>query len=196
MSAPPLPTVTLIPNTEEFCCPGPPTVYKDKIYFAASRNFGDNPIGRELFVLDPATGSTNLFLDINPGPDESSPNSLTVFNDMLYFFSYTTGIWRTDGTVSGTVLVSDILPSSFDTPVEVNGDLYVSGDFDDGTAGFLRISPPRGPDDGEEGEGDDNGSGNGMLPKHKGHKGGKGYSMGMSEKSKPKMKKRMGKGKS
>lgn len=93
-----------------------------------------------------------MSLDLAPGPDESSPESLTVFDDLLYFFSYTTGIWRSDGTVNGTVLVSDQLRSTA-AFVQLNGDLYASGQFDDFSWGFLQVSssPEGGEDSGNGG---------------------------------------------
>lgn len=168
--ATPLPVVDFVANNVEFCCPGPPVLFQGQIYFAASRNFGENQIGRELFVLDPATGTTNLFLDVNPGPDESSPESLTVFDDHLYFFSYSMGIWRTDGTVEGTMLVDDTLFSVSST-IEFDGALFASGETVDGSfSGFLRLSPlgSNGEDDDDEGENDmddnDDKSNNDMPP--------------------------------
>eukprot|EP00977_Amphora_coffeiformis_P014074 scaffold3849_cov179-Amphora_coffeaeformis.AAC.12 len=194
MSEPPLlPSVSVIPNVAEFCCPGPPTVYKDKIYFAASRNFGNDPIGRELFVFDPALGTTNLFLDIVPGPDESSPNDLTVFDDMLYFSSYTTGIWMTDGTIEGTILVANntVLGNIDFGFLEFNGDLYATFDKDgSGDAGFIQISPQGNNDVVSDDEGEEDSSVEDPSPIRKKEKRSP-KSRGTKEESS--MKKRMGK---
>ena len=150
-------------------------MYQDKLYFAASRNFGDNPIGRELFVFDPATGTTDLFADLNPGPDESSPSNLTVFDGFLYFTSYTTGIWRTDGTLEGTVLVSDTTFGSIGGVVEFNGDLYLSGDFGgDDLSGLLRIEGQGNEESPSAGDDNDAGAPPILPPTPNTKKGGKG----------------------
>jgi len=53
-----------------------------------------------------------MVIDINPGPDPSSPNSLINLNGTLYFsaFQPATGfeLWKLDG--GGAVLVKDIEP--------------------------------------------------------------------------------------
>ncbi|MEN0055121.1 MAG: ELWxxDGT repeat protein [Mucilaginibacter sp.] len=81
-------------------------VYKNKIYFAA--NDGIN--GQELWVSDGTATGTVLFKDINPahvGNTGSQPGQFTVCNNMLFFTASLTGnynsLWKTDGTVAGTI---------------------------------------------------------------------------------------------
>ncbi|MCA9958785.1 MAG: hypothetical protein KC443_07120 [Anaerolineales bacterium] len=58
--------------------------------------------GEELWVTDGSpTGTINLI---------NGSGRLIAFNDMLYFTQV--GLWRTDGTVSGTIQVADISPAS------------------------------------------------------------------------------------
>jgi ELWxxDGT repeat protein len=62
-------------------------VFNDKLYFAAD----DGKNGTELFVSDGTADGTKLFADIYPGlneegsPESSSPSSLTVVGDELFF---------------------------------------------------------------------------------------------------------------
>lgn len=68
--------------------------------------------GSELWVTDGTTEGTHLVLDIRPGPDSSTPSSLMVFDNELYFAANdgTNGeeLWKTDGSASGTIMVDDI----------------------------------------------------------------------------------------
>ena len=72
--------------------------------------------------------------DINAGTNYSSPTNLTNVNGTL-FFQATDGIngvelWKSDGTLEGTVMVKDIFPgaaSSYPSNFAVvNSDLYFS----------------------------------------------------------------------
>ena len=88
------------------------TTYNGSLYFSGATN-GVADI--ELYKM--TTGeSISLIKDINSGTLGSSPGYLTVFNSKLYF-SATDGtasgnhgkeLWVSDGTTSGTTLVSDI----------------------------------------------------------------------------------------
>src|SRR5262245_22038625 len=55
----------------------------------------------------PASGlSASLVADIVPGSDSSNPSGLTNVNGTLYF-STVDGLYKSDGTAAGTVLVKD-----------------------------------------------------------------------------------------
>lgn len=71
--------------------------------------------GRELWFSDGTSSGTRLVRDINPGPGNASPRSLTNVGGILYF-SASDGLsgqlWRSDGTSSGTNVVHDVLPGT------------------------------------------------------------------------------------
>jgi ELWxxDGT repeat protein len=83
----------------------------------------------------------SLIKDIIPGSTGSLPSSLTAVGNMLYFTadskSYGKELWKSDGTVAGTVLVKDIRPgaaSSFPFSLTAAGNtLYFFAN--DGTTG-------------------------------------------------------------
>ena len=93
----------------------------------------------------PAGAQTGAFQvdDINATTTTSSsnPKNLVVVGDTLYFRATTqtmgTELWKSDGTLEGTVPVMDIWPgassSSFGVPTNVNGRLFF--DADDGVHG-------------------------------------------------------------
>ncbi|MBD2576766.1 ELWxxDGT repeat protein [Oscillatoria sp. FACHB-1406] len=84
------------------------TVFNGRLFFTA--NDGIN--GRELWSTDGTTAGTQLFKDIFPGINGSSPTGMTVFNGKLIFAAQdpTTAreLWISDGTVAGTQLLKDI----------------------------------------------------------------------------------------
>ncbi|PSR52757.1 hypothetical protein AHMF7605_04085 [Adhaeribacter arboris] len=113
------------------------------IFSAATQEFG-----REYWKTDGTAEGTVQIADINPGPATSTFNSIssiyysyapivssyTIFNNYLYFSandgSHGTELWRTDGTTSGTSLVSDVNQGpigSFPQPfTSNNGKIYFS----------------------------------------------------------------------
>lgn len=84
--------------------------YNGKIYFSAS-----DPInGQELWMSDGTAIGTVMLKDINTSSaatfnSGSNPREFTICNGILYFFcginSYESSLWKTDGTVAGTVRV-------------------------------------------------------------------------------------------
>ena len=59
-----------------------------------------------------------MLKDINVGEDDGSPASFTVVEDTMYFVAndgiHGNELWKTDGTLSGTVMVKDINTGSGD----------------------------------------------------------------------------------
>src|SRR5687768_3752683 len=68
--------------------------------------------GYELWTSDGSTDGTQRFLDINPGMDESRPQSFLEMGGLLYFTaddgSFGREIWVSDGTIDGTRRLTDI----------------------------------------------------------------------------------------
>ena len=90
------------------------------LYFVAN----DGVHGRELWKSDGTLVGTALVQDINPSPDpltsDSIPGNLTNVNGTLYFTADDGSIgfelWKSDGTSTGTELVSDPYPTSSSNP--------------------------------------------------------------------------------
>ena len=114
---------------------GPFTVIGNTAYFegedADSPNF-------ELFKTNGTAAGTTR---IDPGGSLWNPTDLTDFNGTLFFNGYDPAhgaeLWRSDGTVAGTVLVKDINPdgngSNPGNLTNVNGTLFFTAS--DGTSG-------------------------------------------------------------
>lgn len=122
-----------------------PLVFNTDLFFVAD----DGANGRELWRSNGTDSGTVIVKDINPtlkdsndislGTEDSSPSSLTVMNGEVFFAAYDGPVrgrelWKSDGTLAGTVLVKDI---NTDTAVEngysfpsfltnVNGTLFFS----------------------------------------------------------------------
>lgn len=87
------------------------TVFKDKLYFAAT-----GPAGRELWVSDGTEAGTIQVKDIYPGTPGSGPTDLCVAGTTLFFSAAGTAgreLWKSDGSAAGTVLAVDFLSPSF-----------------------------------------------------------------------------------
>jgi len=75
--------------------------------------------GLELWKTEGTLPSTQLLKDINPGSQGSMdyfqfPGTSAIYNNMLYFAArnptYGNELWRSNGTIAGTQLVSDLQP--------------------------------------------------------------------------------------
>ena len=67
--------------------------------------------GAELWRTDGTPAGTAMVADLAPGPDSSSPASLTRLGDQLVFFARRGGVvelWRSDGTQAGTSRLASI----------------------------------------------------------------------------------------
>lgn len=79
------------------------TVYNSKIYFSAA----DDTHGQELFMTDGTAAGTVLVKDMLPGPTGSVPYEITIHNGLLYILNnYNREMWKSDGTTTGTQLVT------------------------------------------------------------------------------------------
>ncbi len=86
-------------------------VYNNKVLFSAN----DSTHGREIWVTDGTTAGTQLLLDLQTHQGNAStanlssyPSSFYQLNNELIFIAGG-ALYKTDGTVSGTVLLSDTL---------------------------------------------------------------------------------------
>jgi ELWxxDGT repeat protein len=119
--------------------PRKPIVFNGSLYFAAN----DRVHGWEIWKSDGTSAGTSLVKDLYPGSYSGlygygADPQFTVANNQLYFFgsdgNSATGdnqLWKTDGTVAGTVKVKDL--PSFSNPTNltnVNGTLFFSA-YDD-----------------------------------------------------------------
>ncbi|UCE60181.1 MAG: hypothetical protein JSU63_00230, partial [Phycisphaerales bacterium] len=107
------------------------TVVGDYIFFRAD----DGQHGVELWVTDGTVDGTMMVKDINESGD-SDPEELTAVGsgqNALVFFRADNGeeegveLWKSDGTVAGTVMVADIKDSGDSNPAElcaVDGTLF------------------------------------------------------------------------
>jgi ELWxxDGT repeat protein len=81
------------------------TLLSTKLAFTAN----DAEHGREPWITDGTTGGTMLIKDLNPGPGDALSRSFTGKADHFYFKDYD-GIWKSNGTPSGTIFIHNITP--------------------------------------------------------------------------------------
>jgi ELWxxDGT repeat protein len=99
--------------------PAARVVHGNAMLFSAD----DGLRGRELWITDGTAAGTRIVRDITAGAASGSPYALTAFGGSVYFGA-TGGLWKTDGTESGTVLVA---PVSIRNPVAAGGRLFFEG---------------------------------------------------------------------
>lgn len=84
------------------------TVVGDTLYFVAATK--EN--GRELWSSQGTEASTQMILDINPGPEPTNLSDLTALGSKLLFVASSTQsgreLWISDGTKDGTHVVADV----------------------------------------------------------------------------------------
>lgn len=108
----------LIKGIKHFQWPHKLAVVNNKVLFVVN----DDTHGKELWVSDGTENGTHLLLDIYPGKssgisaDIYNPTYvLPVLNNEAYFYANdgTNGIelWKSDGTVTGTIMLKDINPT-------------------------------------------------------------------------------------
>lgn len=87
-------------------------VVGDTLFFRANDM---DTTGNELFKSDGTIDGTGIVANLAGDSRNSSPRDLTAVGDDLYFIasSLSRGLWRTDGTESGTELVSEGFTAGF-----------------------------------------------------------------------------------
>ncbi|SDI64614.1 ELWxxDGT repeat protein [Winogradskyella thalassocola] len=113
--------------------------FQNGFYFTATDGSFEN-FGRELWYSDGTSEGTLMVKDIKHGQNSSSPSSLVVVNNTLYFTAddgvYGSELWKSDGTENGTIMVKDIRPnnnSSYNGPtnlIDFNGTLFFTATND------------------------------------------------------------------
>ena len=110
-------------------------VFNNRVYFAG--NNSSNGINWELFASDGTNAGTVLVKEISPGTNSGGgPQEFYVWSNTneLYFSANggssatNTELWKTDGTTSGTVKVSEFDPAGSGSPSDIigfNNNLYM-----------------------------------------------------------------------
>jgi ELWxxDGT repeat protein len=121
--------------------PGDRVVYHGKLIFAA----GEPLNGREVWITDGTPAGTKSLKDVHAGSGGSDPLSFVVFNDTVYFGTGE-GLWKTDGTESGTVLVkagfltSNLAVAGSRLFFHGGGNVWVSDGTEAGTQALVAVN--------------------------------------------------------
>jgi len=111
-------------------------LYNNEVYFSAN----DGVHGCELWKTDGTEAGTVMVKETNTdpvttyNPSNGNPSRMIVYNNKLYYQSYTNGItnlgfqaWESDGTTEGTTQLTDYLSNNTSYPFAVCNDLlYMS----------------------------------------------------------------------
>ncbi|WMI64813.1 T9SS type A sorting domain-containing protein [Aestuariibaculum sp. YM273] len=102
--------------------------FKNKIYCYMDYSEDEASIGRELYAYDPTSENFTLIKDITGDDTNSGISNFTILGDELYFEAEDT-LWKTDGTESGTIAVTETTALAGITSLFAwNGKLYFEGD--------------------------------------------------------------------
>jgi ELWxxDGT repeat protein len=89
--------------------PGPLFAFGGRVWFQAAPWDGV-----ELWVSDGTENGTDLFMDINPGAGDSSPDDFAALGNRFYYRAddgvHGAELWTSDGTAEGTAMAVDIRP--------------------------------------------------------------------------------------
>jgi trimeric autotransporter adhesin len=98
-------------------------VFNNQVYFEAN----DGTTGSELWKSDGTDAGTTIVKDINAGSSSNYARNLVVFQNKLFFFSFTE-MYSTDGTAAGTVKIKTFSSTStyIAAPYVHNSKLYLS----------------------------------------------------------------------
>lgn len=108
--------------------------FNGTFFFGGQSGYNDG-IGNELWTTDGTESGTALFMDLRPGSDSSTPGNFVVLGDLLLFNARNeTGsqaTWSTDGSVTGTSLISTNIGWIDKTNPTIDGYVYSLGNSED-----------------------------------------------------------------
>lgn len=108
-----------------------PAAFRGRVLFAGKEAFHNPNLVFEPWITDGTVAGTSRLKDIEPGPAGSGPRGFRVrVEDEIVFWCNTPspgGLWKTDGTQAGTVLVKGGFTATGLTPGGCNGKAYFAG---------------------------------------------------------------------
>jgi ELWxxDGT repeat protein len=119
--------------------PGEITVLGGELYFSAT----DGVSGRELWAASGTPGQARRVRDLCPGPCASRPETLSLLKGRLLFEASVgedRGLWSTDGSRGGTVLLRNFCKASGD---EAFGECIFNGIHPLGTRALFQMNDSR-----------------------------------------------------